>query len=253
MGNAHRHSLATSYTPVHPAERQHPGNHPGTVSPPHVIVLGPNALQNQLLSTFIYQHTGYQSEPRAMSTWHEIKDNRPEAPRLYLIDALAAPDTIPIEASSPMLRSLWTMGALFNITSGAALEEEAFDLGLRGVFYASDDVDILLKGIQAILAGELWFSRRVTSRLLGRSRRPYSPNRAPKEALTKRECEILHELALGGNNQQIADNLYISLHTVKTHLYNIYRKIGVDNRLQASLWAADHQHCLPLPVPTILS
>ena len=62
----------------------------------------------------------------------------------------------------------------------------------------------------------------------------------PKEqsVLTRRESEILAHLAVGATNQEISDKLCISPHTVKTHLYNIYKKINVPNRLQAALWAA---------------
>jgi DNA-binding CsgD family transcriptional regulator len=42
----------------------------------------------------------------------------------------------------------------------------------------------------------------------------------------------------GLKNEEIANRLYISAHTVKTHIYNIFKKINVPNRLQAALWAA---------------
>ncbi|WP_193161577.1 helix-turn-helix transcriptional regulator [Microbulbifer hainanensis] len=58
--------------------------------------------------------------------------------------------------------------------------------------------------------------------------------------LTRREQEILSELTSGEPNSVIASRLHLSEHTVKNHMYNIFRKIGVKNRLQASNWAKLH-------------
>ena len=58
--------------------------------------------------------------------------------------------------------------------------------------------------------------------------------------LTKREQEILAQLTTGQSNSIIASRLHLSEHTVKNHMYNIFRKIGVKNRLQASNWAKLH-------------
>ena len=55
--------------------------------------------------------------------------------------------------------------------------------------------------------------------------------------LTQREKEILKLVALGSSNSQIAEKLFIREITVKTHLNNIYRKIGVENRVQATILA----------------
>ncbi|AMX01806.1 LuxR C-terminal-related transcriptional regulator [Microbulbifer thermotolerans] len=60
------------------------------------------------------------------------------------------------------------------------------------------------------------------------------------QLLTRREQEILTQLTSGDSNSVIADRLHLSEHTVKNHMYNIFRKIGVKNRLQASNWAKLH-------------
>jgi len=51
--------------------------------------------------------------------------------------------------------------------------------------------------------------------------------------LSKREAEILAQINLGKSNQEIADELFISLSTVKSHVSNIYSKLDVKNRVQA--------------------
>jgi DNA-binding NarL/FixJ family response regulator len=111
-------------------------------------------------------------------------------------------------------------------------------LGVRGFFYEQDSLDVFLKGIRAIFDGELWLPRKIMMKCIlnNKSREPLpSEDGIP---LTQRENEILAIVAVGATNEEIADRLCISSHTVKTHLYNIFRKISVPNRLQAALWAA---------------
>ena len=105
------------------------------------------------------------------------------------------------------------------------------------VFYKSDSLEKISKGIQAILRGELWFSRKIMSRLVSEQRGSLSSSEEDPILITTREREILGKIASGYSNKDIASSLFISVHTVKTHLYNIYRKINVSNRLQAILWA----------------
>ena len=65
----------------------------------------------------------------------------------------------------------------------------------------------------------------------------YSYPRMEETCLTQRERQILLMISVGLTNQEVADKSFISLHTVKAHLYNIFKKINVPNRLQAALWA----------------
>ena len=55
----------------------------------------------------------------------------------------------------------------------------------------------------------------------------------PPQALTGREAEVLRELALGGSYQDVAQVLYVTENTVKTHVSAVYRKLGVERRADA--------------------
>jgi NarL family two-component system response regulator LiaR len=59
-------------------------------------------------------------------------------------------------------------------------------------------------------------------------------------SLSHRELEVLRLLAAGRSNQQIADELVISLNTVRRHVSNIFDKTGAANRAQAAVYAKDH-------------
>ena len=77
----------------------------------------------------------------------------------------------------------------------------------------------------------LWIGRRLTGRQDGEFRR----NSKAIEALgiSDREYQVLELLAKGHSNQEIADSLFISLNTIKTHIANLYQKLGVSRRTQA--------------------
>ena len=58
-----------------------------------------------------------------------------------------------------------------------------------------------------------------------------------KKKLTKQELAVLRELMLGKTNDEIAEALFISVHTVKAYIENIYRKLDVHNKVQAAVYA----------------
>lgn len=127
---------------------------------------------------------------------------------------------------------------LFNVRQGDRIEESCLTEGVRGVFYEDAGVDIFLKGLCAIFKGELWFSRESMTRYILEERGSTAVSLKARSILTGREIEILSLLAIGCKNTDIAERLCVSPHTIKTHLYNIYKKISVSSRLQAILWAA---------------
>jgi DNA-binding NarL/FixJ family response regulator len=121
------------------------------------------------------------------------------------------------------------------------IEKAAVANEIQGLFYKNDPPNIIPKGITAILNGELWYSRKtLTQFLLEKNPLKELTEQAISCNLTLREKEILGLVASGYSNKSIADDLCISVHTVKTHIYNIYKKINVKSRFQAALWATKY-------------
>ncbi len=135
--------------------------------------------------------------------------------------------------------------AFVNFSGDFKLNRDLLDTGLRGIFFKNDSPKIILKGINAILDGDLWFSRDIMKYFL--LNKEFNQNViSEKPLLSFREKEILALVSTGMSNMDISEKLLISIHTVKTHLYNIFKKIDVPNRLQASLWAAKNLHITPV-------
>ncbi len=125
---------------------------------------------------------------------------------------------------------------LFNLRDNLNIEASAIKFGARGFFYETDTLDILLKGFQRVYEGDLWISREKITECLLRGGDMKPVFKKDRMGMTPRELEILNLLATGSTNEKISDQLCISPHTVKTHVYNLFKKIKVHNRLQAALW-----------------
>jgi len=128
--------------------------------------------------------------------------------------------------------------ALFNINEKTTVDKDILTKQIRGIFYKDDHLDTFLKGIKAILRNEVWISRETLLQYIFDDSNARKRSIDRNDNLTKREIEILTLVSMGATNDEIADKVFISTNTVKTHLYNIFKKIDVQNRIQAALWAA---------------
>lgn len=125
--------------------------------------------------------------------------------------------------------------------SGLNLVNEVRQYCIQGIFYMEDELDIFSKGLNMVLQGEHWIPRDVLVMALQDAREGDTGKYVFQEnLLTKREIEIVRLIVSGFSNQDIANKLYISTNTVKTHVSNLYKKINVKNRVQAILWASEN-------------
>lgn len=125
--------------------------------------------------------------------------------------------------------------------SERARVEQALSAGAVGYLLKDSEPDDLLSAVRSAARGHVPIDPRVAGVLLpGNDRTPSPTSQTPSVGLSVREQEVLAEVARGYANKQIAKHLGITEGTVKAHLGNIYRQIGVLDRTSAALWARDH-------------
>ncbi|MHB1034908.1 MAG: response regulator [Pirellulales bacterium] len=112
----------------------------------------------------------------------------------------------------------------------------AVALGASGYLLKGTRREALIKAIETAAIGETIWPRAQLRRLTGALGTPRSTADI-EVSLTRRESDVLRQIALGSTNEVIAKDLNISCDTVKEHVQNILRKIGVTDRTQAAVWA----------------
>jgi DNA-binding NarL/FixJ family response regulator len=115
----------------------------------------------------------------------------------------------------------------------------ALKAGARGFLLKDAGPELLAQAVRAAASGDALIAPSVTARLLaafadaGRD----EPPAQPVEPLTDREEEVLASLAGGRTNVEIAQELHISLSTVKTHIAHLMAKLRARNRVEIAIWA----------------
>ena len=201
-------------------------------------IIGQLNFQNQLLKEYLDAELKLTCRFFSGLEDPELRKAESGITTLVLWDCLAKDLSILLLEAESWERVINCYFVLFNFSSEIAIQKDALDKGVRGVFFKNDPPKLFVKGIHSILNGELWFPRGLMTRFLLETNKPRHEYRPVSVALSFRENEILNHIASGMSNHEIADELCISIHTVKTHVYNIFKKIKVPNRLQAALWAA---------------
>ena len=145
-------------------------------------------------------------------------------PDLVLMD-LRMPVKDGIEATAE-IRNKFPTARILMLTTYDGDEDihKALQAGAQGYVLKNSTAEALIPALRAVAAGQQWIPKDIASRLV--SRKSF-------EELTPRELQVLHQLAKGLANKEIADTLNISEHTVKDHLKNILGKLRVADRTEA--------------------
>ena len=157
-------------------------------------------------------------------------------PDIVLLD-LDMPLMNGVEALAQMLDNQPGLPVLIlTISEHADNLQKCLSLGARGYILKNADTGFLVDAIHAALEGRRTVSAEMTGKRQQKSVRPQPEQQLP-EALTMREKEVLRYIAAGMSNKLIADKMSVSENTVKVHVQNILRKLHLNSRVQAAVFA----------------
>jgi DNA-binding NarL/FixJ family response regulator len=200
-----------------------------------VHVVGPRRLENELLMSFISRETGADC---LVTDFNEIEeylaDAAEEPSRLFLIDyreprlrAILKQASLNGNGSSLARRLL----SLFNSGKGNDATERRRAERSCGILYRCESITALINWMCSLFSG---------AETPGNTAAESMETAQEACPLTWRELQLLMMMTEGLRNKEIASRIGISSHTVRTHLYNSFGKMGARNRLEASAWIEAH-------------
>ena len=208
-----------------------------------VFVAEANQMASQLMETALLRHrqkfevqtiTSGSSE-----TFRELEKNEPH---VAVISAELQDGSLAGFRVLQQLRSSKSNTAAIVLLHSADrdLLIDAFRCGARGIFTRSHSIDVLPKCICAVHSGQVWFSNEQIELLLelvSRLRPLQVVKPGGMATLSNREREVLGLVAEGMGNEEIAQKLDITEHTVRNYLCHLFEKLGFSSRVELVLYA----------------
>lgn len=144
-----------------------------------------------------------------------------------------------IESTQKILAE-WADAKIIILTSFIDDEKvfPAMEAGASGYILKTSSASEIADAVRRINRGDSVFEEQVSEKIL--TRQSQEKQWYPHDDLTNREFEVLQLIAKGYSNQEIADELFITLKTVKTHVSNILSKLEVSDRTQAAIYVFQH-------------
>jgi len=197
-----------------------------------VLITDDHGVVRQGLRMFLSLEPDFEVVGEARNGQEALQMARELRPDVVLMDLLM-PVMDGVEATEAIRKELPEVEvvALTSVLEDVSVTG-AVRAGAIGYLLKDTDSDELGRAIKAAAEGRVHLAPQAAARLMHEVRTPESP-----EALTERESEVLRLLALGKANKQIASELFIEEKTVKAHVSSILRKLGVQSRTQAALYA----------------
>src|SRR5580698_9022140 len=203
------------------------GREPGAPAPVKLLIADDHPVVRDGLSGMFAADPGFEVLGEAGDGAEAVRLARALRPDVILMD-LRMPEMDGVTAIAELARHGVTARVLVLTTYDTDSHVlPAIEAGATGYLLKDAPRTELLRAVRAAARGEAVLAPSVASRLMGRGR---APGAGP---LSHRELEVLELVAAGTTNREAAARLFISEATVKTHLLNIYAKLGVSDRAAA--------------------
>ena len=205
-----------------------------------IIIVDDHILFREGLAAIIRSESDFEIIGQAGSVQEAIELVRALKPDMVLMD-FGLPDGTGADATRAILAEHPDCKVVF-----LTMSEEEEDLfaairsGAKGYLLKNMRPSKLVSSLKSVERGESALSRTMTLRLMEELARSKAVPRAAEPTLTRRELEVLRELAAGLSNQEIAERLFISENTVKYHVHSILDKLSLSDRRDAALYAREH-------------
>lgn len=170
----------------------------------------------------------------AADAMQEVRHHQPD---LLLID-INLPDGCGLKLINELKNSsLDVKIVILTTTMDEEQTIEALRYGVKGVVLKNMPAHLLVHCLQKVAAGGLWMEKESIGQAFEKMLLREAGMRRLATILTARETEVMRCVASGLSNQQIAEKLIVQEGTIKIHVHNIYRKLGISNRVDLTLYA----------------
>lgn len=205
-----------------------------------IVIVDDHILFREGLAAIIRSESDIEIVGQAGSVREAIETVKGLKPDMVLMD-FGLPDGTGADATRAILQEHPECKVVF-----LTMSEEDEDLlaairsGAAGYLLKNMRPSKLVSSLRSVQQGESAVSRAMTLRLMQELARTKESPQAQDPTLTRRELEVLRELASGFSNQEIAGHLFISENTVKYHVHSILEKLNLTDRRDAAAYAREH-------------
>lgn len=117
---------------------------------------------------------------------------------------------------------------------------EAIDIGADAYVLKESAGSEITNAIRLVYSGEKYIDKALVKIIFSDIKNSYNKEKSILDSLTDRELSILFEISSGLRNKEIAEKLFLSEKTIKNYVTNVFRKVGVEDRVQATIFAINN-------------